>query len=97
MKDLRECYIDRHAKDKSGQPVKRWFTKEGFKNLMEVDKARFIKQDAIKVTVPKEFINVTKDQSNKPENGQGVGNVAKRGPKVKKTSQIPNSGTDQSA
>jgi hypothetical protein len=92
MKDLRECYIDKHAKDKSGQPVKRWFTKEGFKNLMQVDKDRFIKQETIKVNVPKEFLNVVENKSNKSENGQGVGNVGKGRPKVKKVGEV--SGTN---
>mgnify|MGYP006347363943 FL=1 len=84
--DNRECYIDKLAKDAKGEPLKRWYTKEGFKNLMEVDKNRLIKKENIKVTVPKEYANVVKDQSNKSENGKGVRNGSKRGAKIEEVS-----------
>ena len=90
--DNRECYIDKIAKDKKGQPLKRWFTKEGYKNLMQSDKDRLIKQENLKVTVPKEFINESKDQGNKPKDWQGNGNGAKRGPKAKQIGKDSNTG-----
>ena len=85
--DIRECYIDKFAKDKKGQPLKRWMTKVGFNNLMQTDKDRLIKQESIKVTVPKEFINESENKGNKSENGQRVGNGTKRGPKAKQISE----------
>jgi len=98
MKDLRECYIDKYAKDAKGQPLKRWLTSVGYKNLMQIDKDRLIKQEKIKVTVPKEFINEPKNKGNQQENGQRDGNAGKRGPKNKKASEISDAnGTDQSA
>jgi hypothetical protein len=95
--DNRECYIDKFAKDSKKEPLKRWLTKEGYKNLMEVDKNRLIKQEQIKVNVPKEFTNVTENQSNKPQNGPRVGNVEKRGRKAKAIHKDTNNGNDQSA
>ena len=85
--DIRECYIDKFAKDKKGQPLKRWMTKVGFNNLMQTDKDRLIKQESIKVTVPKEFINESENKGNQSENGQRVGNGTKRGPKAKQVSE----------
>lgn len=96
--DNRECYIDKYAKDAKGQPLKRWLTSSGYKNLMQIDKDRLIKQEKIKVTVPKEFINESENKGSKSEDGQGVGNVGKRGPKAKQASENTDSnGTDQSA
>jgi hypothetical protein len=90
--DNRECYIDKFAKDKKGQSLKRWFTKEGYKNLMQSDKDRLIKQENIKVTVPKEFINESENQGNKPKDGQRIGNVGKGRPKTKQIDKDSNTG-----
>lgn len=96
--DNRECYIDKNAKDAKGQPLKRWLTPTGYKNLMQIDKDRLIKQEKIKVTVPKEFINESENKGNKPEDGQGVGNVARTSRKTKQGSKNTETvGTDQSA
>ena len=96
--DNRECYIDKHAKDKNGQPLKRFYTPTGYNNLMQSDKNRLIKQEKIKVTVPKEFINESENKGSKSEDGQRVGNVGKRGPKAKQVSENTDAnGTDQSA
>jgi hypothetical protein len=92
MKDIRECYIDKIAKDKEGQPLKRWLTKTGYNNLMESDKNRLIKQENIKVSIPKEFINVTENKSNKPKDGQGIGNVGKGRPKTKQIDKDSSTG-----
>lgn len=85
--DIRECYIDKFAKDKNGQPLKRFYTPQGYKNLMQTDKDRLIKQEKIKVTVPKEYINESENKGNKSEDGQRVGNGTKRGPKAKQISE----------
>ena len=96
--DNRECYIDKHAKDKNGQPLKRWMTKAGYNNLMQSDKDRLIKQEKIKVTVPKEYVNESENKGSKSEDGQRVGNVGKRGPKAKQVSENSDAiGTDQGA
>lgn len=85
--DNRELYIDKIKRDKEGQPIKRWLTKVGYNNLMQVDKDRLIKQEKIKVTVPKEFINESENKGNKSENGQGVGNVTRSSRKIKAISK----------
>lgn len=96
--DNRECYIDKKAKDSKGEPLKRWYTKEGYRNLMQVDKDRLIKQESIKVTVPKEYINVNENKGNQSEDRQGVGNVARSGRKTKQGSKnTETAGDDQSA
>lgn len=96
--DNRECYIDKYAKDAKGQPLKRWLTSVGYKNLMQIDKDRLIKQEKIKVTVPKEFINESENKGNQSEDGKGVGNVARSGRKTKQGSKsTETAGTDQGA